>query len=90
MTKHTVVLFVCLENGLQYGSALRKTMFDSSLQWSAVSRLFLIATAIFSLKEAAEADRLSRGNTFIQLNLMVGAWALLGKGKNERLDSPVK
>lgn len=41
-----------------------------------MARLFMIATMIFSLKEAAERDRLT-GTTFIQMNLMVGTWALL-------------
>jgi len=31
---------------------------------------------IFSLKDAAERDRLT-GTTFIQLNVLVGTWALL-------------
>jgi len=37
--------------------------------------LFLIGTMIFSLKDAAERDRLT-GTTFIQLNRLVGAWAV--------------
>ena len=51
-------------------------MFDVSLKWSAVARLFMISTMVYTLKDAAERDRLT-GTTFIQLNLMVGLWAIL-------------
>jgi hypothetical protein len=61
---------------IRYQQAFYRTWFEITLQWSAVARLFLIATIIYSLKDAAERDRLT-GNTFIQLNLMVGAWAVL-------------
>ncbi|GKY96145.1 hypothetical protein MPSEU_000574500 [Mayamaea pseudoterrestris] len=50
--------------------------FEISLHWSAVARLFMISTIIYSLKDAAERDRL-QGTTFIQLNVMVGIWAFL-------------
>jgi len=36
----------------------------------------MISTMIYSLKDAAERDRLT-GTTFIQMNLMIGAWAFL-------------
>ena len=36
----------------------------------------MITTVVYSLKDAAERDRLT-GTTFIQLNLLVGAWAVL-------------
>lgn len=42
----------------------------------------MVTTMIYSLKDAAERDRLT-GTTFIQLNLMVGAWAaLVGLGQS--------
>lgn len=45
----------------------------------------MISTMIFSLKDAAERDRLT-GTTFIQLNLLVGLWAILvGFGQSIRL-----
>mmetsp|Transcript_18724 Transcript_18724/g.26408 ORF Transcript_18724/g.26408 Transcript_18724/m.26408 type:complete len:392 (+) Transcript_18724:64-1239(+) len=53
-----------------------KPLFDVSLQWSAVSRLCLISTMIFCLKDAAENDRLT-STTSIQLNILTGSWALL-------------
>ena len=53
-----------------------RSLFDVSLKWSAMARLFMISTMVFSLKDAAERDRLT-GTTFIQLNLMVSAWAVL-------------
>lgn len=47
-----------------------------------MGRLFLIASMIYTLKDAAERDRLS-GTTFIRLNVMVGAWsALVGLGQS--------
>lgn len=36
----------------------------------------MLSTMIFSLKDAAERDRLA-GTTFIQMNVMVGLWAVL-------------
>lgn len=54
---------------------MQRTWLDASLQWSAVARLFLIATMIVSLKDAAERDRLT-GATFIQLNRLTGFWAV--------------
>ena len=57
-------------------------MFDSSLHWSAVSRLFLMATMIFSLKDIADHDRMGNGFIFVKLNLMVGTWSALGKNMN--------
>ncbi len=42
-----------------------------------MARLALISTMIYSLKDAAERDRLS-GTTFIQLNWLLAAWAMLG------------
>jgi hypothetical protein len=54
----------------------KRSLFEASLQWSAVGRLFMISTIIYSLKDAAERDRLA-STTFIQLNVMVGLWALL-------------
>lgn len=59
-----------------------RTWFEISLQWSAIGRLFMIASMIYSLKDAAERDRLT-GTTFIQLNLLVGVWsALVGLGQS--------
>ena len=53
-----------------------------SLNLSAVSRLFMISTMVYSLKDAAERDRLT-GTTFIQMNIMVGLWAtLVGIGQS--------
>jgi hypothetical protein len=46
---------------------------ETSLWWSAVSRLFLITTMMYSLKDAAERDRLA-GTTFIQMNFMIFIW----------------
>ncbi len=61
---------------LRYRQEFARTWLDVTLQWSTVSRLFMIATMIYSLKDAAERDRLT-GTTFIELNIMIGAWALL-------------
>jgi hypothetical protein len=61
---------------LRYKKDLLIGNFEISLQWSAVARLFMISTMIYSLKDAAERDRLT-GTTFIQLNLMIGLWAVL-------------
>ena len=61
---------------IRYQNEFRRTWFEISLQWSAVSRLFMISTMIYSLKDAAERDRLA-GTTFIQINIMVGFWALV-------------
>jgi hypothetical protein len=61
---------------MRYQKEFTRTWFEISLQWSAVARLFMIATMIYSLKDAAERDRLT-GTTFIEMNVMVGAWALL-------------
>jgi type IV secretory pathway TrbD component len=36
----------------------------------------MISTMVYSLKDAAERDRLA-GTTFIQMNVMVGLWAVL-------------
>jgi hypothetical protein len=36
----------------------------------------MISTMIYSLKDADERDRLT-GTTFLQMNIMVGSWALL-------------
>lgn len=41
-----------------------------------MGRLFLVSTMIYSLKDAAERDRLT-GTTFVQMNVMVGMWATL-------------
>jgi hypothetical protein len=42
----------------------------------------MIATMVYSLKDAAERDRLT-GTTFIQMNIMVGVWAfLVGVGQS--------
>ncbi|KAL7556808.1 hypothetical protein ACA910_005243 [Epithemia clementina (nom. ined.)] len=60
----------------RYREALRRSWFDVSLNGSAVSRLFMVATMIYSLKDAGERDRLS-GTTFIQLNVLIGLWAML-------------
>lgn len=60
---------------IRYQEAFNRSAFDISVQWSAISRLFLVSTMIYSLKDAAERDRLS-GSTFIKLNVLVGSWAL--------------
>ena len=60
---------------IRYQEAFKRSAFDISIQWSAISRLFLISTMIYSLKDAAERDRLT-GSTFIQMNILVGSWAL--------------
>ena len=60
---------------VRYQEAFKRSAFDISIQWSAISRLFLISTMIYSLKDAAERDRLT-GSTFIQMNILVGSWAL--------------
>lgn len=77
-----VMCFVCnthilsrSHHALQYREALGRTWLDASLQWSAVARLFLVACIIYTLKDAAERDRLT-GTTFIQLNRLVGGWAV--------------
>lgn len=85
LTYRNCMLIVCLGivssfmEGLfniRYQKEFTRTWFEISLQWSAVARLFMIATMIYSLKDAAERDRLT-GTTFIELNVMVGAWAVL-------------
>ena len=60
---------------VRYADAFKRSAFDISIQWSAISRLFMISTMIYSLKDAAERDRLT-GSTFIQMNVLVGSWAL--------------
>ena len=62
---------------LQHQEELLRTPFDITLLWSAISRLFLVSSLIYSLKDAAERDRLT-GSTFIQLNCIIGVWALIG------------
>jgi hypothetical protein len=72
-------LFSSLMEGIFYFRYMKDLVigaFEISLQWSAVARLFLISTMIYSLKDSAERDRL-RGTTFVQLNAMIGLWALL-------------
>ena len=67
---------------IRYLEEFKRSLFEVSLQWSALARLGMISTMIYSLKDAAERDRLS-GTTFIELNLMIGFWALavaLGQG----------
>lgn len=61
---------------IRYQKEFTRTWFEISLHWSAVSRLFMIASIIYSLKDSAERDRLT-GTTFIEMNIMVGSWALL-------------
>lgn len=61
---------------LRYLKEFGKSLFDVSLKISAVARLSMITTMVYSLKDAAERDRLT-GTTFIQLNLLVGTWAVL-------------
>lgn len=60
---------------IRYQKEFTRTWFEISLQWSAVSRLFMISTMVYSLKDAAERDRLT-GTTFIQLNILIGIWAV--------------
>jgi hypothetical protein len=59
---------------MQYGAPL----FNISLQWSALARLFFVSSIVYSLKDAAEQGRLT-GIAFIQMNFMIAAWALFGK-----------
>ena len=59
---------------MQYGAPL----FNISLQWSVLARLFFVSSIVYSLKDAAEQGRLT-GTAFIQMNFMVAAWALFGK-----------
>lgn len=61
---------------IRYHGEFSRTWFEISLRWSAISRLFLIWTMIYTLKDAAERDRLT-GTTFIQMNALVGLWAVL-------------
>jgi hypothetical protein len=66
---------------LRYQDVFHTSWFESSLAWSGVARLFFISTMVYSLKDAAERDRLT-GTTFIQINVMIGAWAaLVGLGQ---------
>ena len=60
----------------RYMEAFHRSWFEVSLNGSAVSRLFMISTMIYSLKDAGERNRLT-GTTFIQLNTMIGIWALV-------------
>ncbi|GAX20906.1 hypothetical protein FisN_1Lh440 [Fistulifera solaris] len=60
---------------LRYLKEFGKSLFEVSLKVSAVGRLLMITTMVYSLKDAAERDRLT-GTTFIQLNLLVGTWAV--------------
>lgn len=60
---------------LSYQKEFLTTNFEISLKWSAVARLSMLATMIFTLKDAAERDRLG-GTTFIQLNTLVGLVAV--------------
>jgi hypothetical protein len=59
-----------------YQKEFLKTNFQISLQWSAVARLAMVAVMIYTLKDAAERDRLA-GTTFIQLNVLVGLVAVV-------------
>lgn len=52
---------------------LRITLYASEL-----ARLWLVATIVYSLKDAGERGRLT-GNTFIQMNYLVGIWMTLSK-----------
>ena len=61
---------------VRYAKHLAIGAFEISLHWSAVARLFMLSTMIYSLKDAAERERL-KGTTFIQLNIMVALWAFL-------------
>jgi len=61
---------------IRYQKEFTRTWFEISLQWSAVARLFMLTTMVYSLKDAAERNRLT-GTTFIQMNLMVGFWAVV-------------
>jgi hypothetical protein len=61
---------------LRYLKEFGTSLFEVSLKVSAVGRLLMITTMVYSLKDAAERDRLT-GTTFIQLNLLVGTWAVI-------------
>jgi hypothetical protein len=61
---------------VRYSEAFDRSALDFSLEWSTLSRLGMISTMIYSLKDAAERDRLN-GSTFIRLNVLVGSWAIL-------------
>jgi zinc transporter ZupT len=67
---------------IRYHGEFSRTWFEISLHWSAISRLFHIWTMIYTLKDAAERDRLT-GTTFIQMNVLVGLWAVfIGLGQS--------
>jgi hypothetical protein len=58
---------------------LGKSLFDISLQWSGVARLFLVSVMIYNLKHLADQEKMTTGTLFIKLNLIVGTWAALGE-----------
>ena len=61
---------------------------DTSLWWAAIGRLFLITTMMYSLKDAAERERLA-GTTFIQLNFMMFMWLFtVGIAQGLSVDEP--
>jgi hypothetical protein len=52
--------------------------FDISSKFSGISRLFLISSILYSLKDAAEQDRLG-SKVYISMNYTVAAWvSILG------------
>ena len=106
---------ICTVFNPQYKEALSKSVFSISLRWSAVARLFLISSMLFSLKEYADqgqedekekrqkaseeqhSSRIPQDDLrlrqpqpykikglrnlvlFVQLNFLVGIWALCGE-----------
>ena len=59
-------------------SSLRIPGLRTTLYASELARLWLVSTIVYSLKDAGERGRLT-GNTFIQMNYLVGMWMILGK-----------
>jgi len=62
----------------QFYMSYNAPLFNISLQWSALARLFLVSSMVYSLKDASERGRLT-GTTFITMNFLIGLWALFGK-----------
>jgi hypothetical protein len=58
--------------------SLRVPGLRTSLYASGLARLVLVATIVYSLKDAGERGRLT-GTTFIQMNYLVGMWMTLCK-----------
>jgi hypothetical protein len=55
-------------------------LLEASLLTGAFARRILIATMLYSLKDAGERGRL-QGNTFIKMDYLIGLWLFLSKSK---------